>query len=130
MILLTGILNRKGMHMIKRMHEMKTEIREQMRGGKGSVELVHILNKDEMKGKVRLFAKIVLNPGCSIGLHEHVDEEESYYILKGKGTVTDNGKTSSVQAGDVILTGGGASHSIENTGDEPLEFIAVVMLYG
>lgn len=37
------------MHMIKRMHEMKTEIREQMRGGKGSVELVHILNKDEMK---------------------------------------------------------------------------------
>lgn len=115
--------------MIKRMAEMKSEIREQMRGGKGSVELIHILNREEMKGKVRLFAKIVLNPGCSIGLHEHVDEEEAYYIVKGNGTVTDNGKTAEVQAGDVILTGDGASHSIENTGDEPLEFIAVVMLY-
>lgn len=115
--------------MIKRMSDMKAEIREQMRGGKGSVEMIHILNREEMKGKVRLFAKIVLNPGCSIGLHEHVDEEEAYYILKGKGTVTDSGKTSTVEAGDVILTGDGGSHSIENTGDEPLEFIAVVMLY-
>lgn len=115
--------------MIKRMSEMKAEIREQMRGGTGSVELIHILNKEEIKGKVRLFAKIVLNPGCSIGLHEHVDEEEAYYILKGKGMVTDNGKSSLVQAGDVVLTGDGASHSIENTGEEPLEFIAVVMLY-
>lgn len=115
--------------MIKRMSEMKTEIREQMRGGKGSVELIHILNKEEMKGKVRLFAKVVLNPGCSIGMHEHVDEEEAYYIIRGTGIVTDNGESSQVQAGDVILTGDGASHSIENTGDEPLEFIAVVMLY-
>lgn len=115
--------------MIKRMQEMKTEIRQQMRGGKGSVEIIHILNKEEMKGKVRLFAKIVLNPGCSIGLHEHVDEEEAYYIIKGKGMVTDNGQTLPVQAGDVILTGDGSSHAIENTGDEPLEFIAVVMLY-
>jgi len=115
--------------MVKRMQEMKTETREQMRGGKGSVELVHILDREEMKGKVRLFAKIILNPGCSIGLHEHVDEEEAYYILRGKGTVTDNGKTTEVQEGDVILTGNGGSHSIENTGDEPLEFMAVVMLY-
>ncbi|ANW99037.1 cupin [Thermoclostridium stercorarium subsp. thermolacticum DSM 2910] len=115
--------------MVKRASEMKTELREQMRSGKGSVELIHILNREEMKGKVRLFARIVLNPGCSIGLHEHVDEEEAYYILKGKGIVTDNGQTTEVQAGDVILTGDGGTHSIENNGDEPLEFIAVVMLY-
>ncbi len=115
--------------MIKRIDEMKTEIREQMRGGKGNVEIIHILNKEEMKGKVRLFAKIVLNPGCSIGTHQHTDEEEAYYILEGVGLVNDDGKEMQVQAGDVILTGDGASHSIENNGDKPLVFMAVVMLY-
>jgi len=115
--------------MIKTFDEMKTEIREQMRGGKGSVEIIHILYQDEIKGKVRLFAKIVLNPGCSIGTHQHVGEEEAYYILEGVGLVNDDGNERQVQAGDVILTGDGASHSIENNGDKPLVFLAVVMLY-
>jgi cytochrome c-type biogenesis protein CcmH/NrfF len=48
--------------MIKKAEEMRLEIREQMRGGNGNVEIMHILNIDEMKGKVRLFAKITLNP--------------------------------------------------------------------
>lgn len=115
--------------MVKRIEAMKKEIREKMRGGNGNVELLHILEKDEMKGKVRLFAKVTLNPGCSIGEHDHVDEEEAYYILKGTGRVNDNGEYQTVQAGDVILTGNGAFHALENTGDEPLEFMAVVMLY-
>ncbi|NLG88231.1 MAG: cupin domain-containing protein [Clostridiaceae bacterium] len=115
--------------MIKKAEEMKSEIRERLRGGNGNVELLHILNTDEMKGKVRLYAKITLNPGCSIGTHQHVDEEEAYYILKGTARVNDNGTEKIVKPGDVVLTGDGASHSIENAGDEPLEFIAVVMLY-
>lgn len=115
--------------MIKRADDMITEIREKMRGGAGNVQLVHILVKEEIKGRVRLFAKIVLEPGSSIGMHEHVDEEEAYYILKGTGMVWDGGTKMTVHAGDVILTGDGASHSIENTGNEPLEFLAVVMLY-
>lgn len=115
--------------MIKRAADMATEIREKMRGGTGNVHLIHILDKEEMRGKVRLFAKIILEPNCSIGMHEHVEEEEAYYILKGTGTVWDDGIKKEVHAGDVILTGNGASHSIENTGNEPLEFLAVVMLY-
>jgi cytochrome c-type biogenesis protein CcmH/NrfF len=31
--------------MIKRIDEMKTEIREQMRGGKGNVDIIHILTR-------------------------------------------------------------------------------------
>lgn len=115
--------------MVKQVEKMKTEIREKMRGGKGSVELLHILEQDELKGKVRLFAKVTLNPGSSIGEHDHVGEEEAYYILKGTAQVNDNGVLKTVHAGDVILTGGGAYHAIENAGSEPLEFVAVIMLY-
>lgn len=115
--------------MVKKFEQMKTEIREKMRDGKGSVELLHILEKEEIKGKVRLFARVTLNPGCSIGEHDHIGEEEVYYILRGTAQVNDNGVMKTVHAGDVILTGDGAFHAIENAGDEPLEFMAVVMLY-
>ncbi|HOV25009.1 MAG TPA: cupin domain-containing protein [Pseudobacteroides sp.] len=115
--------------MIRRGSEMVKEIKEQMRGGKGSVEITHFFSQDEIKGKARLIAKISLNPGCSIGVHEHVNEEEIYYILKGKALVDDNGKKYELNAGDASLTLGGESHLIENIGDEVLEFVAVILLY-
>lgn len=108
---------------------MVKEMRENMRGGKGSVEILHIFQKDELGGKARLHAKITLQPGCSIGFHTHEEEEEIFYIIRGTGTVDDNGKKETVTAGDAVLTGGGAGHAIENTGQEPLEMVATILLY-
>lgn len=115
--------------MIKRESEMQVEVRKEMRGGKGEVELRHIFSKDELTGKCRLLAKITLAPGCSIGLHEHSGEEEIYYIINGRARVHDNGTTADLSVGDAVLTGGGRSHSIENIGDELLELVAVILLY-
>jgi len=115
--------------MVKRAEEMIKEIKEQMRGGKGSVEITHIFKQDELKGKARLCARITINPGCSIGVHQHVDEEEIFYVISGKGLVNDDGTEKEVTAGDAILTGGGASHAIENIGDDPLVLFAVILLY-
>ncbi len=49
--------------MIKKAEEMKLEIREQMRGGNGNVEIMHILNIDEMKGKGPAVCKNHAEPG-------------------------------------------------------------------
>jgi len=64
-------------------------------------------------------------------LEENVDYDRGYdyYILKGKGFVVDNGIRQEVKEGDVILTGNGASHSIENTSNEPLEVLGFILLY-
>lgn len=115
--------------MLRKKSEMITDVTENARGGNGRVISTHILTREEMKGRVRLFDRVVLNPGCSIGVHQHVDEAEAYYILKGKGIMTDNGRTLNVEAGDVVITEDNGTHSIENTGDEPLEFIAVIIMY-
>ena len=115
--------------MIKRMGDMEKEARERMRGGSGSVEFLHIFRKEELKGKVRLLARLRLRTGCSIGYHAHEGEEEVFYILSGTGIVTEQGVTSTVGPGDAVLTRGGESHSIENQGTEPLEFIATILLY-
>ncbi len=115
--------------MIQRVNDMEVEVRENMRGGNGAIEIRHILKQDQMKGKCRLFGRIVIKPGCSIGLHRHDDEEEVYYIVEGEGVFDDNGAKQPVKAGDVTLTGDGASHSIENTGTADLVVMAVVLLY-
>ena len=108
---------------------MEKEIRQRMRGGTGSVEFLHIFRKEELKGKVRLLARLRLSTGSSIGYHMHEGEEEIFYILSGAGVVTEQGVTSTVGPGDAVLTSGGGGHSIENKGAEPLEFIATILLY-
>ncbi len=117
------------MTMIKKQNEMVTNLHEQLWGGKGSVEIQAIFTTSEMTKNTRLFAKVTLNPNCSIGLHPHNGEEEYYYITKGKALVEDDGITAEVGVGDAILTGGGKSHSILNNTDEPMEFIAIIIAY-
>ena len=108
--------------------EMKTEDKERMRDGKGSTHLVYLLDGSTQKN-ARMFAEITLNPGCSIGYHQHEAETEYYFILSGSGTVNDNGNEVQVKQGDSITTGNGNSHSINNTGSVPLVFHAVIITY-
>ena len=52
----------------------------------------HIYSKgSELNPNMRLFAKLVLKPGCSIGHHVHENEDEIYYILSGTAETDDNG---------------------------------------
>ena len=115
--------------MIKHPSDTKLELRENARGGNGTVEFRHLFNEGEYRSKIDLIAVIKLDPGCSIGYHQHTGNEEIYYILSGKLFVNDNGLESEVSAGDYVLTTNEGSHSIENRSDEPGEFLAIVIPY-
>lgn len=115
--------------MIQRSGNMEVESRSQMRGGKGAIEVTHLLQQNQLKGKCRFIGSMLIKPGCSIGLHRHDDEEEIYYVIQGEGTVEDNGVRQQIKAGDVMLTGDGSSHSIENTGNGDMVVLAVILLY-
>jgi mannose-6-phosphate isomerase-like protein (cupin superfamily) len=115
--------------MLKKTEAQTVEVRKNMRGGPGEVTLRHYFKPEEMKARTRLCAELRLPPGAGIGIHEHSGEDEVYIIQKGQGTMTDGGKEVAVKAGDAILTGQGASHSICNTGSEDLVVTAVIMLY-
>jgi len=113
--------------LIKR-NEMKTEIKEKMRGGEGRAELVHLVDCQNEKN-IRMLAEITLQPGCSIGNHSHENETEYFLILSGEGIVNDNGTEKPVKSGDAVITGNGASHSIRNNGSVPLVLHAVIVTY-
>ena len=115
--------------MVRKPAEMKTETREAMRGGDGTVTIRHYFTRDELQANARLCARLTLPPGASIGEHEHAAEDEVYLIVKGVGMLDDGQTESRVEAGDAVLTGNGASHAIRNVGDTDLEIIAVIMCY-
>jgi mannose-6-phosphate isomerase-like protein (cupin superfamily) len=108
---------------------MNVELREKMRGGEGTVAIKNLFQPGDLKGKTRLLAEITVPVGASIGFHEHQNEEEIFFFITGKGKVNDNGSIREVKAGDAMVTGGGAGHSVENCGTEPLIILAAILLY-
>ena len=106
---------------------MKTVIKENANGGKGQVVIKHILDEKELNGKCKMFAEVTIAPGCSLGYHEHHNESETYYIIKGEGEYSDNGELRRVTVGDRTFTPDGCGHGISNTGNEDLVFMALII---
>lgn len=122
------IFDRKeAFDMVKKGESLRVQENVQMRGGDGTIILQHFLNADEMHGKGRLFSRITVKPGCSIGYHEHHGESEIFAVLSGTGRFNDNGTDVSVSAGDVLVTGSGNGHGIACVGEEPLELVALIL---
>jgi mannose-6-phosphate isomerase-like protein (cupin superfamily) len=66
-----------------------------------------------------VFRKRALKPGSGIGRHEQT-EDEIYYVLSGKGSMTLDGKTVEITPGTAVLTRTGSSHSLKQVGDDDL----------
>lgn len=100
---------------------------EKKAGGKGHVLIEKLLGEKELNQKCNMYAKVTLNPNCSLGYHEHHGDSETYYILSGTGAYNNNGTIVPVKAGDVTFTPSGEGHALENTGTEDLVFMALII---
>lgn len=113
--------------MIRKYHEMPISVKDSLRGGTGSAIFKDLAQEGSVK-HCRLFSEITLEKGCSIGNHDHVNETEYYWIVEGEGIVTEADGEKVVTKGDLVITGGGASHAIRNEKDTPLRFAAIIIL--
>ena len=106
-------------------HEKKIQIRENKETGNVIIE--HIVDEELFQGQSPMFAQVTLKPGCALGYHQHKGNNETYYILSGKGIYTDNGEEVPVVAGDVTFCYDGGSHGIKNTESSDLVFMALIV---
>lgn len=107
---------------------MHKEIKENVRGGNGSVCFEHILEVDEMNGKNALYAKVTLKEGCSVGYHIHQGNGEDYYVISGQATINDNNEREVVlNPGEHLFCPDGRGHSITNNQKEDLVFMALIV---
>lgn len=86
-----------------------------------------LLNEEQMDGKIGLFAKVTIFPGETLADHEHHGETETYYILSGEGSYTDNGKAVPAKPGDTFFCVDGGCHGITCTSPDPLVFMALII---
>ena len=112
--------------MVTAKNEQVLTLREHMRGGAGTAQLTALLS--QLPENARLFSTIRLAPGASIGYHAHEGETEFFYILSGKPVANDNGTLVEMVPGQVLATGHGDGHALENPTAEPVEFIAMIVV--
>lgn len=113
--------------MYKKIEELKTVAKLNSQG-KEKMLKTNLADFEEWNPKVRLFSLVQVKPGEEVEYHMHVGESETFFILSGKGIYNDNGNEVDVAPGMVTLTPSGQGHSIKNTGDEMLSFIALIVV--
>lgn len=112
--------------MVKREAELTRQFNEQMKGGTGTTEVIRLLDPGEYESDLKLAAKLVLRPGCSLGYHTHQGEEEIIHVLSGAAAYNDDGAETTLGPGDSCLCRSGHSHSIACAGEEPLVLCAII----
>lgn len=61
--------------------------------------------------------------GGSVPTHVHESKEEIYYIIRGEGAATIDGKRGVVKAGDIVHVPPRAQHGMKNESDDLLEYV-------
>ncbi len=113
--------------MVIKSEDQKLSVRSEMRGGKGDIGMRELLPAEMLMGKGRLFSIMTVEPGCSVGLHDHQGEAEIYFVLEGELAGTDNGQPVTLRAGDVMYTGDGSNHSVENLSSSTARVMALIL---
>lgn len=114
--------------MFFRLSEMEGSRREKIKDGPGGALCYYCIAPGEKPqgSRFTMVARMELDPGAAVGEHEHSRDEEFYVVLSGNGLFFDDGVRHEIGPGDMMITLQGHSHSIENTGSEPLVFVAVI----
>jgi len=99
-----------------------------MKGGKGDVTVLHLVECDNLPN-IRYVGEMTIPRGAGIGEHTHDAETEYYLITEGIAIAEDDGKEVRLGKGDVVVTGGGASHSIRNAGHTDLRVTAFIVTH-
>ena len=96
-------------------------------GGTGAMEIRKLLTPAELGSHCNLFAQATIAVGASLGVHQHVGNAETYYIVSGKGMYTDDDTQYEVGPGETTYCADGHFHGLANIGDEPLVFMALIL---
>jgi mannose-6-phosphate isomerase-like protein (cupin superfamily) len=89
--------------------------------GKGQGKNARVFETADFATPLKFINYLEMEPGSSIGVHRHGNNEEVYVVLAGHGVMTVNDEQQAVKTGDIILNKPGWQHGLENTSSELLK---------
>lgn len=97
---------------------------EKSHGGEGKY-FVRTLLTDEFDSSMKYVRELTLEPGSSIGMHKHENDEEIYYVISGSGIMIVDDEENPVKEGDIVLTKSGSIHGLRNNTQDILKIFVV-----
>lgn len=97
--------------------------------GIGSIKFREVFGEKDFESNLVHFHETIINPHSTIGYHEHIGNEEVYYIVEGEGMMQLNGKEFKVKPGDSVVAQGGDSHGLKNESDLPIRILVFECKY-
>ena len=94
---------------------------QSIHGGKGVGKNARVFEAADFDTPLKFINYVEMEPGSSIGIHRHGENEEVYVVLSGNGMMTVNDERRAVKAGDIILNKPGWQHGLENVSDQTLK---------
>jgi len=101
--------------MLIRKREISSIEVEAPKGGEGKLFRWDYIKEHIPCSKLSTFSYLELEPGASIGKHQHTDNFEVYYFLEGSGRAFDDDNECLTEAGDMLITEYGSSHALINS---------------
>lgn len=111
--------------MLRRASDVRTERKPARAKGVGFFECRYLVEEGENQDGLQFLHEDTLEPGASFGTHRHVDSEELYVILAGRGRAWVDDEAWEVGPGDVVSLRKGQSHGISASPDGTLCFLAI-----
>jgi mannose-6-phosphate isomerase-like protein (cupin superfamily) len=111
--------------MFRKRKDMEQKTLFNCHDGVGDVLCTYLLRAGDSQSGIRFVHDDIIQPGSSIGEHEHIGEEELYYILEGHGTMILDGEPLPIGPGDVSLVRSGHTHGLINTGDHDMRLLVL-----
>ena len=78
---------------------------------------------DAYKSEHITMGKTVVEPHVAMYPHVHESEQEIIFVIRGRGESVVGGSKEALLPDTAVVFPVGVVHSVENTGDEPLEFV-------
>jgi quercetin dioxygenase-like cupin family protein len=94
-------------------------------GGVGGIDVYRAYSRAVGGREVRFVDIVEIPPGSSIGIHRHGDDEETYILLGGRGTMMLDGVEVPVTAGDVVVNRPFGEHGLRNDSADSIHLVVI-----
>jgi mannose-6-phosphate isomerase-like protein (cupin superfamily) len=94
-------------------------------GGNGAILFRRLLTDDEFVSPIDFIDYTIIPTKCEIGTHQHVNNEEIYFIVSGTPLVIINGDEKRLESGSIAVVRSEQTHSLVNDTDSDVVILVI-----